>query len=151
MYYSMACWLLSLLNGKKTIREKVRTESKNGKQIDLFKTKQISKMVYNRLIENQELSIVKRKFEINFDIIVNLDDFQKSFLSLYKVTSSTKLRSFQYRMLQSGLVTNKQLYKWKILDNPLCSFCKNETENISHLFIKCDIVGRLWADFKNWI
>ena len=153
MNYVLFYGLLSAIPAewKQIIRNKVRTESKNGKQIDLFKNKNISKLVYNRLIENQDLTYVKSKFEINFETNINIDDYQKSFLSLYKVTTSTKLRSFQYRLLQSGLVTNKQLHKWKIIDSPLCSFCKNETENISHLFIKCDNARRLWSEFKNWI
>ena len=33
-----------------------------------------------------------------------------------------------------------------LIQSPLCSLCKREVENISHLFLKCEFSTLLWAD-----
>ncbi len=40
------------------------------------------------------------------------------------------------------LVTNKNLYKWKLKDSELyiCSFCREEIETIEHMFLGCEVI-----------
>ena len=135
---------------KEIISNDIQDEN-NDKGIDLFNEKQLSKKIYNRLICHNDLTDVRNKCGVHFGTILDANEYEKSYDNLYKITSYTKLRSFQYRLLQNGLVTNKNLYYWKIKDDPLCTFCKAETETISHLFINCNIIARLWTDVKNWI
>ena len=40
------------------------------------------------------------------------------------VTLDTKTRVFQYKLLNRIIYTNKSLYKMKMMDSPLCTFCK---------------------------
>ena len=68
--------------------------------------------------------------------------------AIYHTTNVARIRSFQYRLLQSAIVTNKQLFKWKIKDNPLCTFCQEEEETILHLFVDCSKVKHLWDQIK---
>ena len=51
----------------------------------------------------------------------------------------TKIREFQYKVLNNIVFTNEKLFKFKILDSPLCSFCKREVESLEHLFYYCDV------------
>jgi hypothetical protein len=32
-----------------------------------------------------------------------------------------------------------------------CTFCKNNVENIYHLFWECEITRKFWSDFEKWI
>ena len=72
-------------------------------------------------------------------------EFGKLHTDIYRITNITKLRSFQYRLLQRGLVTNTSLCKWGIKPSELCSFCKQEKETLSHLFYYCTKVQDIWA------
>ena len=44
------------------------------------------------------------------------------------VTIDTKLRIFQYKILNNILCVNKMLFKFRKVESPLCSFCKAEDE-----------------------
>ena len=44
------------------------------------------------------------------------------------VTIDTKLRIFQYKILNHILFVNKMLFKFRKVESPLCSFCKAEDE-----------------------
>ena len=63
---------------------------------------------------------------------------------VYVVTNVPKYRSFQYRLLNRAIITNAHLYRWgKIVDNK-CSFCGQDKETYSHIFVMCDEVKKLW-------
>ena len=78
-----------------------------------------------------------------------MDDLTEGFKNIYKITNVPKLRSFQYRLLHCAIVTNVHLFKWKIKNTPLCSFCHEEDENISHLFYNCPEVMKIWKEVPN--
>ena len=63
---------------------------------------------------------------------------------IFAYTILTKLRSFQYRILCWGLVTNRDLKRYKIVQDDLCTFCMEHPETIVHLFCECDKVQPLW-------
>ena len=42
------------------------------------------------------------------------------------------------------MITNVQLFKWNIVENDLCSFCKEEKETLTHLLFHCHVVQALW-------
>ena len=48
------------------------------------------------------------------------------------------------------IATNSFLHKIKISDNNLCTFCKCETETITHIFYDCVQVNLFWNDFVQW-
>ena len=77
--------------------------------------------------------------------------FRDQHKGIYKVTNVTKYRSFQYRLLQRGLVTNIHLEKWGILPSRLCSFCHTEPETLSHMFWTCSIVQEIWEEVAEYI
>ena len=65
-------------------------------------------------------------------------------MDIYKVTNITKYRSFQYRLIQRGIVTNTHLSRWGIISSNLCSFCHSEQETLIHLFYSCTLIQELW-------
>ena len=69
-----------------------------------------------------------------------------------RLTLSTKLRSFQYRLINFAIVTNVQLCKWKVKDSPKCTFCNDKEETYLHLFAQCQTVHNyLWMPLQKWL
>ena len=63
----------------------------------------------------------------------------------------SKLRVFQYKVLNNILYLNKSLYKMKLADTPVCTFCQREEETINHLLKECEYSKTLWNDIQNWL
>ena len=59
-------------------------------------------------------------------------------------TISTQLRDFQYRLLNQAVITNTHLFKWKIIQADLCTFCEEQPESILHLLVKCKHSQFIW-------
>ena len=75
----------------------------------------------------------------------------KSMLYVFKITSDTTLRWFQYRISHRILATNDFLYKIHIKDSNLCTLCNTETEQIMNLFVDCECVEIIWNMLENWL
>ena len=63
----------------------------------------------------------------------------------------TSLRSFQYKILNNILYLNEKLFKFKIVDSPLCSLCETESESVLHLFCESAVISNLLQQFKLWV
>ena len=49
-----------------------------------------------------------------------------------------------------GIVrTNKELFKFSLVNSTLCDFCGQATESIKHLFWECHHSQALWANLRN--
>ena len=79
------------------------------------------------------------------------DDLPLIYTSAGKLTLDSKLRVFQCKILSKILYLNKSLYKMKLADTSLCTFCQREGETINHLFLECEYSITLWSDIQNWL
>ena len=63
-------------------------------------------------------------------------DWNEIYSLSLKVSLETKIREFQYNVLNNTVFTNKEFFKIKMIDSPQCTFCKNEIEFLQnkHLF-----------------
>ena len=116
-------------------------------------TQNLSKQIYSFLSEDAMLLHSKfMKWRQDLDNVYDetLVEFAQQHLDIYKVTNVPKYRSFQYRLLQRGIVTNIQLYKWNISNTQLCSFCGEEVETLVHLFVTCEKVKTLWTKIQEY-
>ena len=73
-------------------------------------------------------------------------DWEKIYLLPFKTTLHTKLREFQYKILNRILYTNVMLFKFKKVDSPLCYFCEKELETLEHLLFYCPRVHAFWDE-----
>ena len=111
--------------------------------------KKLSSIVYKSLNGDvMRLHPKMVKWNLMLGTSWHLHEFGKIHLCLYKISNYTKLRDFQYRLLQRALVTNIQLKEWKIVDSNLCTFCHSSPETIDHLMYSCTQVFPLWMEFK---
>ena len=80
---------------------------------------------------------------------IEIGEFLGFFRYVYGPTNHSKLRSFQYRLLLYGVVTNTYAYQNKIINSDLCTFCNATVETILHLFYECNIVINFWHGVVN--
>ena len=81
---------------------------------------------------------------------IDLKHFHKYYSNIYQITNYSKLRSFQYLLIQHAITTNKDLLKYKIRTDSLCSFCHSNTEAIMHLLVKCEYVKLFYNDVAGY-
>ena len=115
----------------------------------LYDGSNLSAKVYQYLAEDATLLVQKYKRwqqEVGENFCENIYQFGQKHLDIYRLSNVAKYRSFQYRLLQRGIVTNIHLYSWKITQSDLCYYCQNERETVCHLFYQCPIILNLWKD-----
>ena len=84
------------------------------------------------------------------NIKVNEEDWEEAFVNIFSVTNSTKLRMFQYKILNGILTTNVVRSKYTANLTPKCTFCKTENETVHHLLVECRNVKNQWKNLRKW-
>ena len=107
----------------------------------------VTKIVYNDFINAKTMSAVlpSRKWNSMFDTNLPDDFWTKACKTTFNSVRDTKIIYFQFKYLHHILATNLFLYKIKVRDNPLCSFCNDYIENYEHLFWNCQFVKTFWV------
>ena len=104
-----------------------------------------SRIIYSQLISNYDtVRTICIKCTYLLNSYIDYDTYIKYFLNGYYCTISTKLRDFHYRLMANGIVSNRNLYHWKILNNDRCTFCNNARETLIHLLIECPKLQYFW-------
>ena len=109
----------------------------DGKLIEPQKFK--LKLIQNILLDRH----FERKYQLKWDSTFN-ENFQwkKIWLSMLETPLSNKEKEFQWKVIHNAIFTEHKLTLMNMSDG-LCHFCKENTENITHLFYYCRRV--------NWI
>ena len=63
----------------------------------------------------------------------------------------SKLREFQYKVLNCIVFTNEKLFRFGITQSPLCTFCQKEDESIEHLLFSCKESCEFWKHVLSWL
>ena len=85
------------------------------------------------------------KYDTLFNTDTFLLDWKKIYLLPFKTTLYTKLREFQYKLLNRIIYTNDMLFKFRKTGSRLCYFCEDEPETLEHFFFtaqKCVLSGK---------
>ena len=75
----------------------------------------------------------------------------KGYNSVIPTLKEIKLRDFQYKITNKILVTKSFLYRIHKVDDNLCQYCRQNSETILHLFVRCNNVKRFWRDLDEWL
>ena len=67
----------------------------------------------------------------------NHEQWWNLFPEFLEMIKPVKLRYFHYRYITKTLTTNVKRNKWNKEVSPLCSFCQDSPEIVSHLFFEC--------------
>ena len=137
---------LAMLNHKLEIAEgtNIMTEMRN--------TDKVCRMVYLKLVKKLEyINKARLRWEETLNPYqLNLD--WDSYNSLVpKCSINTKLVSFQYKINQRILCTNRVLKRCNIKPDDRCTFCKAESETITHLLWDCAVAKSLWHELQVWL
>ena len=116
--------------------------------------KGLSRKIY-RYIADDVLAIHNKYLawiqEVGHNFVDSLIGFGIMHRDVYSITNIAKYRSFQYRLLQRGIVTNVQLCKWGLREDDLCSFCGKSKETLSHIMYYCECVQKMWEELATYL
>ena len=109
-----------------------------------------SKEIYSILTESSHSRL---SFQLYYkNVFQNSDlDWKTIYMLPCIVTKDSRLRVFQYKLLNNVLYLNKMLFRFGKIDSPLCSFCKMIEETPLHLFYNCIKTKLLWDQLKDFI
>ena len=147
-------WRKILKTNKNSISSKthdlIQTEFElriEGKKVNFQNLK--SKSLYDNFVSKiSSIPTAQKKYNEAFSTHTFQLDWGKIYLLPFKTTLDTKLREFQYKILNRILYTNKMLFKFKKVVSPLCDLCEKELETIEHIFFHCTKVSTFWDELK---
>ena len=106
-----------------------------GKVIDLASAS--SKLIYNEFRSLKQIPATAKGKILNKYPDLAIDWKKLYSLASFETTLDTKLRKFQYKILNLIIFTNEKLHRFKMVDSPLCAFCNAEEESLEHLLYYC--------------
>jgi len=65
---------------------------------------------------------------------------------LWHLSIPPKLRIFMWSICHNAIPTRENLYKRKLLPDPICSLCNTCPETTEHLFLLCKWTKNIWKD-----
>lgn len=111
----------------------------------------MTSIVYDKIVSDKKALIkVNERWNLKLRTNTEYDTFLQSFENIYKLTSSTKIRNFQFRFLHRIVFCSNKLFRWKVVDSPRCTFCDNDIETLEHLYFYCVVTKRFWEMFQAW-
>jgi hypothetical protein len=125
----------------------------NRKLNDLANIEKVCRHVYPYIASNVVQISEKPKlfWSTTFNTGISDEDWVSYFRKMYTLTTCPKLLYFNFRLLHNILPTNCFLYKIGLIASPECTFCKQDIETKTHLFIDCEFVKIFWDSFEKWM
>ena len=89
----------------------------------------------------------------SLDRVLKLTDIDwTKIYTLPRITTiESSLRTFQYDILNNILYLNERLFKFNVVESPLCSLCNQASESVLHLFCTCTNTRNLWRQLCAWL
>ena len=136
----------------RAIKKSWKVNGKEGSDLNNYQfyksLQKPSSILYRNTIANAEiLNKLTEKCGKNWGIEINEEfttKYKSNVIAIPKVSISSKLRSFQYRLLTNAILTNNRLYYLGVKETQLCDFCKATIETCKHLFYDCPKIRPLW-------
>lgn len=112
--------------------------------LKIFSRSNISQLVYANLINKiTHPPIAIEKWNLRFNLT---DKWDVIFKIPFHTLSDSKVIYFQFRFLHRILGTNYLLSLMHKREDPLCTFCKSESETLDHLFWNCPFTSTFLLD-----
>ena len=109
-----------------------------------------SKQIYQLFLEKkQTMPTAKVRLAAKYP---NRDIDWKGVYSLaFRTTLQSKLREFQFKILNRIVFTNEKLFRFGMADSPTCAFCQTEVESLEHLLFSCKVSSKFWKHVLSWL
>ena len=135
----------------KCIQNSIETSTQKSANQLLTDNVKCSNLVYNLVISRYfDDSINRSTWECDLNCKITDSNWEQQFEIIKKLTLSTKLRFFHYRVLHRYLITNVKLAQWN-KGSLLCTFCEQFPETIMQLFVECIYVQKIWKAIIRWM
>ena len=112
--------------------------------------KDSAKTVYQMLIKRMFSKPTSQKFFTKKFDISNQNIWRSVYLLSARASIESKIRIFQYKILNNVLYLSQRLSDMNIVGSSLCSQCKKEPETIPHLFLNCTFSQKFWSNTQKW-
>ena len=76
-------------------------------------------------------------------------DWNKSFENIYHTTADNKSRKFTFKLLHRILVTNKEIKRFKLKNEDLCSQYRR-ADSLEHTFLDCPVNIKFYEEIISW-
>ena len=97
-----------------------------------------SKYIYRSILaKKQTTPTAKEKLSAKYHHLTI--DWKRVYLLSFRTTLETKLREFQFKILNRIVFTNEKLFRFDMAESDKCAFCQTEVESIEHLLFSCKI------------
>ena len=133
--------LISVEGGLQKIKSKLKNKGS------------VAKVMYVTLLQKVTTNNLDKRYKWEMELGTEIKD--KVWTNLVKnterLTLSTKLRYFQYKIINRSLTMNTHVAKWNKEQSEMCTFCNEEVESYMHCFVQCDISKKIWGALKKWL
>ena len=113
-----------------------------------------TRIVYRQLIANKNEKPISWKGKWHKDICSSTDknvNWKNIFQAANTCTTSSKLTDFNFRFLHRRLPTNSYLQKIGVPEDENCAFCRDQKEDLTDIFWKCQKTKTFWDNFSIWL
>ena len=120
-----------------------------GEMISIKKA--TSKIMYTNLVKKKACKPTAQK-NIEKKLLASSDiEWKLVYRRIYTSTIDTRLRAFQYKIINNCLYLNQKLFKFGLVESPLCSFCKKYPESMLHMYVECTESKVFYAECRDWL
>jgi hypothetical protein len=110
-----------------------------------------TKEIYRKIIDKicKRPTSEQKWHDTNLVDITN-DDWRNIYQSAFKLTTDTKIQTFQFKITHRILACKTNLYVWNIEDNCICNYCELEKDTIEHHLVMCTDTLEFWNQIRIW-
>ena len=95
---------------------------------------------------------------MNFNLLIRtlgkfnfVISWQKVYSLAFQTTLESKIREFQYKILNCIVFTNEKLSCIGLVESPISTFCQEVAESVKHLLFSCKISSDFWTHVLSWL
>jgi len=110
-----------------------------------------SKQIYNSVLCEKQIPPTaqqKKKTDRYSDTVIN---WKKVYSLPFRTTLDSKLRAFQYKILNNIVFTNDKLFRFGLSHSPNCTFCNEQPESLEHILLRCEVSSEFWKEVLSWL
>ena len=109
-----------------------------------------SKQIYQLFLQKKQIPpTAKQKLTDKYpNTAIN---WQKVYSLAFQTTLESKIREFQYKILNCIVFTNEKLSRIGLVESPSCTFCQEVAESVEHLLFSCKISSDFWKHVLSWL
>ena len=119
----------------------IRMES--GNLVPIFDAS--SKQIYQLFVWKKQIPPTARQKLTNKSPNTVIS-WQKVYLLAFQTTLESKIREFQYKILNCIVFTNEKLSRIGLVESPSCTFCQEVVESVEHLLFSWKQSSVFWKD-----